>query len=117
MRKAGVRAGHVWRCVVYSYDLTFWAGLLLTALIVLNVLDDAARYAVFREWNLPQIALNVTVLLLPAVWIVATFRLCFAYQRYLRFKHAWAMVISAQVMLALFLFLVAFFLRSILIRD
>jgi hypothetical protein len=101
MRKAGIRKGHVGRCVLYSSDVFFWAGV-ATLLIgfVTAMLDFASNNA-----NDIGIWLGGPLMLLLTL-AVMIYRLCVACRIYLRFHLAVVTVLASQFVTGLFFFTV-----------
>lgn len=94
MRRARVLTVHVTRAVVYSFDAIVWAGLVLIAFAAVTGVAWLAgvpvpRFDLWAAW-LP-----------PLVGLAAAWRLGVAYRRYLRFDHAWGVVVASQVIVAL----------------
>ena len=92
MRRARVREQHLLRCVVYSGDALVWTGIGLLAGGLIGVLP---RFPDYYGAVRPIVAS-----VLPAIFL-ATYRLGVAYQRYLRFQHAWSTVFMSQVIFLL----------------
>jgi hypothetical protein len=94
MRRARVKPVHVLRCVVYSFDIGAWFGLLLGTVAVLTI------------WVHPPLGdfdyTSVIVAGLCVGWfVVVTYRLVRAYQLYMRFDHAISTVIASQAIAGL----------------
>jgi hypothetical protein len=55
------------------------------------------------------------LLLLPAVWVLMSTRLAFAYRYYLRMRHAVAAVMAGQVIVALAVMVVMMLLKELVV--
>jgi hypothetical protein len=88
MRRAKIKTSHVLRCAIYGCDFC----LLLTALLTL--------LSFWWRWDVKSVAYMV---LLPCS-ILATYRLTFAYKRYLRFSHPFLTVLASQIVVFLVIF-------------
>ena len=95
MRVARVKRGHVVRCLVYSFDIGAWIGIVSGVAALLSI------------WILPRVlhALTPYRLLLAsgAAIVLVVLRLCIAYRNYLRFDHPFWTVLSSQVIVFLLL--------------
>ena len=94
MRRAKVRAIHVRRCVLYSFDACLWAGLYVLAL-------TATAMAVWMGGGGRTMYHGLASLCLPVLWLVVSYRLGTAYRDYLKFDHPRATVIATQIIVAL----------------
>ena len=94
MSRAKLRPGHVRRCVLYSFDAVMWAGLAVFAL-------SGLAFALWLAGNRPGFLHVATAWCLPLLWIVVTYRVGCAYRDYLRFRHPFATVWLAQIVVAL----------------
>ena len=90
MRRAKVKTVHVVRCLVYTFDVLAWLGLLLTGWTLLAIWIPAA---------VPTRGESVGTLLLTLapVVVLIVIRLTAAYKRYMRFDHACSTVVASQV--------------------
>jgi hypothetical protein len=98
MRRARLRTGHVFRCVVYSGDIFVWVGAVAVFLQVANWL--------FRHDFGPEgqtLRLELAALAAAILNTVATYRLGVAYRDYLHFDRPWAAVVAIQVVVTLLL--------------
>lgn len=107
MRRANVSTGHVLRCVIYSYDLLFWAGLLVVA----GLASVSVSEALFPSGTLPwgamipsattlrtmQVAGIVCVSGVVIGHLLALWRLYRAYSLYMRFDRVAAMLLFVVV--------------------
>ena len=103
MRRARIRPVHVARCVVYSFDATFWAGatLFVTAATTLLLELLETDYGPFITFDYAPSWLSFLTLLLV---LHVPYRLCAAYRLYLRFDHPVLTVLASQLIAALVLF-------------
>jgi len=110
MRQAKIEKHHVDRCVAYSYDVVTWPvlGMLVLGLWVLfwRIRITTWQVELLSWWLL---------LLLPAVWVLMSIRLAFAYRYYLRMRHAVAAVLAGQVIVALAVMVVMMLLKELLV--
>jgi hypothetical protein len=83
---------HVLRCIVYSFD-----GAPSMAILVWL---PALALAISGEWG-HGIMEEYIALLIAIAWLFAAFRFTVAQYRYLRFSHAWAVVLATQIIVAL----------------
>jgi hypothetical protein len=100
MRRARIKPVHVVRCVVYSFDPLFWAGLVGLLLATAAVLIDLFAVATFAY----LLALTAVMLIsVTGLWLAVTvvYRLWTAYRLYLRFEHALLTVLASQLIAAL----------------
>jgi hypothetical protein len=92
MRKAKVSTRHVVRCVVYSFDVFFWAGL-FSAVLLAGLLVDVALVEHFSpaavRFMLPPV-LVVSACGLALGHLAALWKLYRAYQLYMRFDRVGA---------------------------
>jgi rubredoxin len=99
MRRAKVKTIHVMRCLVYTFDVGAWLGLVLGTAAVISV------------W-IPSITLvprsDVSPILIGVVVLLVFVRLWMAYRLYLRFDHAFWTILASQVIV--FLLALNFFL-------
>jgi rubredoxin len=99
MRRAKVHAAHVLRCVVHSFDVGAWVGLLgvfwVTYLLTLGppLTTDPGQFQTER-------AIRAVAFLVLTLGVV-TWRMAQAYRRYMRFDHAISTVIAGQVITSL----------------
>jgi chromate transport protein ChrA len=100
MGKAGIRRAHVARCVIYSFDAMIWP----TALFALALAMQSAEYPYFDAYE-PIVSTAGIAVLVTIPLIV--YRLARAYQRYLRFDHALAVVASVQLIVLLIVLVLA----------
>jgi hypothetical protein len=94
MRRARVKSVHVLRCVLYSEDSLVWGGLSLL------LIATACRL----NGTLANPGPTVTILCAMVIFGCAAMtvgRLCVAFDRYLRFDHAWATVLASQAIVTL----------------
>jgi hypothetical protein len=126
MRRARVRSVHVLRCVIYSFDSILWAGAILVAAIPLAALllgwgqpasvfvgpmfsngirpyqPGAGGYIrYYNYYTSSETLLEAAHLILAALLALGTFRLIFAYRRYLQFHRPRATVLASQLILLL----------------
>lgn len=89
MRRKRIRAGHLFRCMVYSSDVFVWLAIALFGLDLLEswFFDDWVVVAQYLAYMLAAIA--------------ATVRLMFAFRIYLQFPHAVLTVLATQVIATL----------------
>jgi hypothetical protein len=96
MRSAKIKAAHVLRCVIYSFDVGIWIG--LTALVATGAVFVATSSAVLI---LPlKDGLAILCLLMAGH---AVYRLWTAYRKYLKFSHPFLTILASQIMVFLFL--------------
>ena len=88
MRRAMIKPGHVLRCAIYGCDFALLAIALLATILLLP--RDYSRSTAYP-----------LMMIFP---IVATYRLAFAYKRYLRFSHPFLTVAASQVVVFLVIF-------------
>jgi hypothetical protein len=98
MSRAKLKPIHVRRCVLYSFDACLWASLVVLAL-------SALAFALGFGANRPRLRDDVAVWCLPVLWVVAVYRMGYAYQDYLRFDHAFQTVILSQIIVGLAAFI------------
>ena len=98
MRRAQVRTAHVLRCVVYSAD--GFAAAAAVTLAYAGILAASTATGRPSPWSYMDAQL-LTLATVAGVLVVLTYRLWIAYRTYLRFRHALATVVAAQVMVAL----------------
>jgi hypothetical protein len=93
MRRARINSTHVLRCVGYSFDFAFPAGLALVA--------SGTGVLLANQRSLPGWAAGGLLLLviLGPLWGMA--RLYAAYKLYLRFEHPFMVVLASQVIVGL----------------
>ena len=91
MRKAKVRPGHVMRCTIYSAD----ALPMLVAVLLAGMLPFLNR--VFRTYSPDLLEQRLWWLALVILWGTCSWRLIRAYELYLKFDHAWGVVLAVQV--------------------
>ena len=100
MKRKKIRAVHLMRCVVYSFDGILWVEV------------AASVFAVLNFGNLPTgrfaptpitlgLFLSGTAVLLAIALALGAFRLALAYRLYLRFDHPVSTVLSSQVIVFL----------------
>ena len=110
LRGSWLNMAHVFRCIVYSFDGAAWAAIL--SWLPLLVLDRGS------PWTGSPSADSMVSYFVPFIamsWLFAFFRLTVAQYRYLRFSHAWAVVLATQIIPALvFLNLYALYLLATL---
>ena len=92
LRRAQIRTIHVLRCILYSADAIVLAPIALLIWSCGENLYQPRGYFDVREF---------ITLMLPALFVLLTYRLWIAYRTYLRFRHAFATVLASQVMVAL----------------
>jgi hypothetical protein len=121
MRRARVRSVHVLRCVIYSFDSILWAGTMLAvglplaaivfgsqrpAIVFAGSMSGAIRAyqpgpaGYLRIYNYSWSAEPFLVsahLIFAALLAFSTFRLMFAYRRYLQFHRPRATVLASQL--------------------
>lgn len=96
MRSAKIKAAHVLRCVIYSFDVGIWVG--LTALVATGAVFVATSSAMLI---LPlKDGLAILCLLMAGH---AVYRLWTAYRKYLKFSHPFLTILASQIMVLLFL--------------
>lgn len=105
MSRAKINIAHVMRCVLYS-DGVLYAAFILTGPILLLVLLAMTNLppGMTMEVHLSRMVvlfMKLSCLAAPILWMFAFWRLIVAYQRYLRFPHAVATIISTQIILFL----------------
>lgn len=104
MRRAQVKSSHVLRCVIYSGDLIFWYSLLA-----------AGAFLIFGPAQLAGPIRDLVSLLsfgaLLTSMIIAV-RMSIAYRRYLKFDHAFATILAAQIVLVLTIFTFAVYIST-----
>lgn len=111
MRKAKVKAVHVIRCVVYSLD--HW----LTTLVWIAVLSTVFVIGMIDQFSPTYYPLpdpdEVALACAAGLILLYTYRLGVAYRRYLRFDHAMAVAISAQLITLLSMAIVLVFILNL----
>lgn len=91
MIRMNIQPAHVTRCVGYVSPTFTWSAPLA---IVIGLV-----WTFVMTTRLPDAtAIGMAI---PISWTLATYRLGIAYRKYMRFPHAWATVIAAQVMAGL----------------
>jgi hypothetical protein len=103
LRRAQINPGHVLRAAIYSSDVN----VLLTIGLSTWIWRLPMTWTFYRGQTLmlnPRIFWPIL-----AVTIVVTYRLWTAYRLYMRFPHALATAIASQVIVALVLYMAAFF--------
>ncbi len=93
MRRAKVKTSHVLRCVLYSFDVCLWVGLLMTIL--------TATVLVCTYFVVPAFSLLPPAFVVWFLPLIVFIRLLRAYRHYLRFDHAVATILSSQVIVFL----------------
>ncbi len=94
MARARVNRVHVLRCVLYSYDVGLWVGLLLVA-------ATAATFVSTSSVALSN-AMELGIGLFCGIMAIhMTYRLWIAYRKYLDFNHALSTVVASQVIVSL----------------
>jgi hypothetical protein len=93
MRKAKVKPVHVLRCVAYVGDSALWYGAVTAAVSLGFMLLGGAGW----NWEQIQWLMTISFFTCCATVIVFAWRLCQAYRKYLRFDHAIATVIAAEI--------------------
>jgi hypothetical protein len=93
MRRARIKPVHVARCVVYSFDLLFWAGLLGLAGAVVAAVVDLDGNDDLVLW----VALNFMPVIAALLVLLVPYRLWAAYRFYLRFERPLLTVLASQV--------------------
>jgi len=96
MRRAKVRADHVMRCVVYSFDVGAWLAMLSLAYAAYAI-ADSLFLAPTAAPAYPTELLVRGFGFLGVTMVVVTWRMTQAYRRYMGFDHALATIIAAQV--------------------
>jgi hypothetical protein len=97
MRRARIRPIHAVRCVLYSFDGGIWIG--LGMVLVLSVIawpglqGVKPGLAMFWIYWVPWAAVGLLAF--------SVARLGVAYRRYVRMDHAWAVIVSSQLMVGL----------------
>lgn len=109
-RRVKIARIHIVRAVVYSADLIWWIGLIM---FFTAILSSAAGFGL--NVFISKIVHPVTFLVIAGAAAVIAFgvRLCFAYRRYLRFPHAFWVVLSSQIIAGLIVFKLVLDLRLI----
>ena len=104
MRRAHVKPSHVIRCAVYSGDLIFWYSLLVAAsMLVVG--------PVYLSRPIAGFLLMVAIGAVLAGMVIAV-RMSIAYRRYLKFDHAFATILAAQIVLVLTIFTFAVYIST-----
>ncbi|HEY7116443.1 MAG TPA: hypothetical protein VH475_07655 [Tepidisphaeraceae bacterium] len=99
MRRAKVRTVHVLRCVIYSFDFGAWFGLLGYCWAIFAILTDDQRFGT-RRW--PETELTIRAVgFFGIATILVLWRMGTAYRRYMRFDHAFATIVSSQIIVFL----------------
>jgi len=98
MRRARVRSIHLLRVTIYSTDAIVWIGLFWLLLFIGEALDPYVRGRLTLPPGVQESLLGWCFVILA---IVLTYRLSCAMGKYLQFRHAMAMAISVQIILAL----------------
>jgi hypothetical protein len=97
MRRARIRPVHAVRCVLYSFDGGFWIGLGMVLVLLLiawpGLQGVKPGLAMFWTYWVPWAVVGLLVF--------SMVRLGVAYRRYVRMDHAWAVIVSSQVMVGL----------------
>lgn len=98
MRRARIGPAHVWRCVVYSWDIAIFAGIVLALLNIArgSTSYHSNRYSLYYARHDIDIFAGVVI-------IISVLRLAFAYSRYLKFRHVVPTVLATQVITLLIL--------------
>jgi len=92
LRRAKIKRFHIDRCLVYSLDVGAWLGLMLAAVLICSI---------WTEWIKAKTENQTVMLAAGAVIAIVTTRLWLAYRLYLRFDHAFWVIVSSQVMVFL----------------
>jgi hypothetical protein len=93
MGRAKVRKSHVLRCVVYSSDILVFYAIVLIGVCVAS--------PIIMQTTMPALVLWLMLALAGLVWLMLTWRLFRAYERYLRFDRALLTVLATQVIVFL----------------
>ncbi|MFO0974633.1 MAG: hypothetical protein U1A27_14510 [Phycisphaerae bacterium] len=97
MRRAKVAASTSGRCIAYCLDATVVLGLLISAAVFIG--DNLSIWPTLLSVGVSQLLLFIgiplSLMITGAVWF--GYRLICAYRRYLRFQHAVATIIAAQL--------------------
>lgn len=101
MGQAKVRRIHLARTVIYCSDIVMWLGFVL---IILNVSRIVCIEFVGNAFDFGATAYFVW----PVAWAIFCYRLRIAFNQYLKFRHAIAIVIVSQSIVALFLINIVF---------
>lgn len=120
MRRARIRAVHMLRCVLYSYDVVLWIGVAVAAAVCVKFLAPLGLLP--RHWQYPgalippapipddhvfqyEAHLVTDALFWSAclLLVLAAYRLASALRHYLRFDHAAATVVAAHAVAGLLL--------------
>lgn len=108
MRRARVKTVHVLRCVLYSSDVALWPALAAAAasavVASISLFEGSHFWFWHSQWGVVYQLMNTAYLLAS---VFAALKLVAAYQRYLKFDHAVATVVAAQVIVVLFALVVA----------
>jgi hypothetical protein len=97
MKRARIRPEHVLRCTIYSGDIALWvAASLLIAPLARHSRSMANPFQISWFGLSHSDAMLAGMLAIVTVWLAASWRLWRAYQRYLRFDHAFAIVLVSQ---------------------
>lgn len=99
MRRAKVHSAHVLRCVVHTFDVGAWVGL-LGVLWVIYLLTLGPPLTTDSGSFTTEHAIRAVSFLVLTLGVV-TWRMAQAYRRYMRFDHAISTVIAGQVITAL----------------
>jgi hypothetical protein len=127
MRRARLRSVYVLRCVIYSFDSILWAGTMLVVGLPIAAIvfgwalpSTAFGYGIrpyqpgpanyIRFYNYSSSAEPILIsahLIFTALLAFGTFRLMFAFRRYLQFHRPRATVLASQLILLLLAIILA----------
>jgi len=94
MGRAKIKTHHVLRCAVYSGDVILWAGLLGSGAVFWWVLQP-------WRWRVDDRVMMMLIFIAAAAILLNLGRLVSAYRNYLKFDHATATVLVAQLIVLL----------------
>lgn len=88
-RRAKIKAIHVLRCVVYSFDMGAWLGI---------IFGLAAAVSVFLPWPVSLVDEGSILFVFTVLFFMGFFRMWRAYEYYLKFDHPFLTVLSVAIM-------------------
>jgi hypothetical protein len=104
MRQASIRRTHLMRVCLYNADVILWLALVSTGPIVVAYLYHLYQSGGPMSLMYTYTYLNQFLIYAPfLIGMILTYRFAMAIRHYLRFRHAFGVAISVQIILALLL--------------